>query len=126
MEVHRELGCGFLEPVFQEALERELTRRDIPFEREVKVRIWYKDEEMKTSYRADFIGYGSIIVEAKALDALTSHEEAQLLNYLKATSIQIGLLLNFGAASLEFKRMIRHSAWKKVEPKIISSADGTD
>ncbi len=126
MEVHTEQGCGFLEPVYQESLELAMAERGIPFEREVDVRIWYKDRELKTRYRADFIGYGSIIVEVKALDALTGHEEAQLLNYLKATGMEVGLLLNFGASSLQTKRMIRHSAWRKIEPKIFRSTDCAD
>jgi GxxExxY protein len=106
MEVHRQLGCGFLEAVYQEALEVEFELRGIPFQREVPLLITYKNQPLSCSYRADLICYNDLIVELKAVARLTGIEEAQLLNYLKATDIKRGLLLNFGAQSLEYKRRI--------------------
>jgi len=107
MEVHKQLGCGFLEPVYQEALEIELAERSIPFQPQVKLLIEYKGRVLQSTYRADVICYDEVIVELKALPALTTTEEAQVINYLKASRHQIGLLLNFGCRSLQFKRFIR-------------------
>ncbi len=104
MQVHRELGCGFLEAVYQEALAIESVYRDIPFQREVALPIRYRGQLLQTSYRADFVCYGNVIVELKALAKLSGIEEAQILNYLKATESETGLLLNFGAPSLQYKR----------------------
>ena len=106
MEVHRQLGCGFLEAVYQEAFAIELAARGVPYSREVELPILYKGRRLKTAYRADFLCYESIIVELKALARLSGTEEAQILNYLKASEREIGLLLNFGAPSLEYKRFI--------------------
>jgi GxxExxY protein len=106
MEVHRQLGCGFLEPVYQEALALELGARDVPHRREVDLPIYYKGQKLSTSYRADFLCYDSVIVELKALAKMSGTEEAQILNYLKASGHEVGLLLNFGAPSLEYKRFI--------------------
>ena len=106
MEVHRELGCGFLEAVYQEAYAIELIKRVMPYRREVDLPVFYKGQKLNTSYRADFICYDSIIVELKALSKLGKVEEAQIINYLKATGFTIGVLLNFGAASLEYRRFV--------------------
>jgi GxxExxY protein len=106
MDVHRELGHGFLEAVYQEALAIEFKRRGIPFEREHPVPIFYKGEKLGTPYRADFLCFASVIVELKALSALSGVEEAQVIHYLKATGITRALLLNFGAPSLEYKRLV--------------------
>ncbi|MFN8351733.1 MAG: GxxExxY protein [Flavobacteriales bacterium] len=106
MEVHTELGAGFLENVYQEALAREFTLRGIPFAEQLELRITYKGERLNTFYRADFICYREVVVELKALKALSGVEESILLNYLKATSMARGLLLNFGAPRLEVKRMV--------------------
>ena len=106
MAVHRELGHGFLESVYQAALEREFQLRKIPYQREVEVPVFYKKEPLPVSYRADFICYKSVIVELKALAKLTSTEESQVLNYLKATGVERALLINFGAPSLQHKRLV--------------------
>ena len=106
MEVHRQLGCGFLEAVYQQALAIELEARAIPFRREVELPVHFKGIRLACDYRADFICHDDIIVELKALRALTGIEEAQLINYLKAANMNIGLLLNFGAASLQHKRFV--------------------
>jgi len=108
IEVHRELGPGFLEPVYQEALEIELNEREIPFEAQKPLRIYYKDRLLTKTYLADLLCYGQIIVELKALNRLSGNEEAQILNYLKATGLKIGLLINFGSHDkLEWKRFVR-------------------
>lgn len=106
MEVHRELGSGFLEAVYQEALCIEFNLRKIPFQREIELPISYKEAVLSTSYRADFICYDDIIVELKAISQMSGKEESQILNYLKATRLKIGLLLNFGSNQLEYKRFI--------------------
>lgn len=106
MEVHSELGAGFLESVYQEALAREFAARGVPFAAQVELPIHYKGERLTTFFRADFICYGDVVVELKSLRALSGVEESQLLNYLKATGIERGLLLNFGSPRLEVKRMV--------------------
>jgi GxxExxY protein len=106
MEVHKQLGCGFLEAVYQEAFAIELQTQGVTFSREVELPVFYKEHRLNTYYRADFICFDSIIVELKALNKIGGVEEAQILNYLKATGFEIGLLINFGAPSLEYKRYI--------------------
>jgi len=107
MEVYNSLGPGFLEAVYQEAMEVETASRKIPAVSEQKLYIDYKGALLKKFYEADLICYEKIIVEIKALDKLTSREEAQILNYLKATGMQVGILINFGAHSnLEWKRLV--------------------
>lgn len=106
MEVHTVLGCGFLEAVYQEALRLEFSNRNIPCEAEKLIQINYKGIVLKKYYQADFVCYDKIIVELKALSALSSEHESQLLNYLKATNIQLGLLINFGQKQLSYKRFI--------------------
>ncbi len=106
MEVHRVLGTGLLEAVYQEALAKEFGLRGIPYAREVDLVITYKNEPLACRFRADFICYDDIIVELKALSALGGIEEAQVINYLKATGLQRSLLINFGAPSLEYKRIV--------------------
>jgi len=110
MEVHRLLGNGFLEAVYQEALALELSAREIPFEREVELRINYKGQPLHCLYRADFRCFDHLIVETKAISKLTGMDEAQTINQLKATGFNRGLLINFGAPSLEIKRLIQ-DAW---------------
>jgi GxxExxY protein len=106
MEVHKELGCGFLEAVYQETLEREFTIQRIPFKAQPIIQIRYKEQLLNKTYQPDFISYGEVIVEIKAISSLSGVEEAQLINYLKAAGIKVGLLINFGANSLEYKRLI--------------------
>ncbi len=110
MEVSNVLGSGFLEAVYQEALHIELTARNIPFVAQHAVNISYKGRILRATYIPDFICYDQVIVEIKALKALTSVEEAQLLNYLKATGKPVGVLINFGAPKLEWKRMVMTKA----------------
>jgi len=107
MEVHKELGFGFLEPVYQEALTYEFSKQNIPFEKEKLLKIRYKGKKLEKTYVADFVCYDKIIVELKAVSKLTSEHDAQLLNYLKATGIKLGILVNFGSKSLEYKRLVR-------------------
>lgn len=106
MAVHRELGHGFLESVYQEALEREFQYKNIVYERQKKLPIFYRGVLLKSSFQADFVCYGSVIVELKALQKITDDDEAQLINCLKASNIPKGLLLNFGAKSLQYKRLV--------------------
>ena len=107
MEVHRELGPGFLEAVYQEALAIEFEKQGIPFVREPKLMVSYKGVQLSKYYEADFICYEKIIVETKATKQLTGSDESQVINYLKATGLKLGLLFNFGAESLEYKRLVR-------------------
>jgi GxxExxY protein len=97
IEVHRTLGSGFLEPVYQEALEIESATRKLPFESQKILQIRYEDRLLRKQYLADLVYFRQVIVELKALDRLTGRMEAQLLNYLKATGIKVGLLINFGS-----------------------------
>ena len=106
MEVHTQLGCGFLEAVYQEAMEIELAARGIPFGRQIDPPVRYKGRTLNTFYRADLLCYEAVIVELKALAQLGGVEEAQVINYLKATGLPIGLLLNFGTRSLKYRRFI--------------------
>ena len=106
MEVHCQLGCGFLEAVYQEAFALELKNRAIPFTRELTFPVLYKGCCLSNRYRPDFICFGGVIVEVKALSRLSSIEESQLINYLKVTGYHTGLLLNFGARSLQQRRFV--------------------
>lgn len=105
-EVHRQLGCGFLEKVYCEALALEFDRRKIPYQSEVELPVRYKDITLRTLYKADFICNNNIILEIKAIKRLGDIEKAQILNYLKASELKTGLLLNFGATRLEYKRFV--------------------
>ena len=106
MEVHAELGNGFLENVLDEALARGLTEREVPYSREADLSILYKEQLLPCTYRADFICSDNIVVELKVISSLTSVDEAQLLSYLKVTGIRRGLLINFGPPRLQVKRKV--------------------
>lgn len=106
MEVHRELGCGYLEPAYREALRLELEDRAVPAQVEVPIRIEYKGRPLRTRYRADFVCFRAVLVEVKAQRALTNIDVAQVLNYLKASRMQRALLLNFGGRRLEVERFV--------------------
>jgi GxxExxY protein len=96
-EVYKEMGCGFLEAVYQECLELELRNRNVPFEQQMVLPLSYKENHLKQVYVPDLICYGKIIVELKAVKEIAPEHKAQLLNYLKATDLDLGLLVNFGA-----------------------------
>lgn len=106
MEVHKELGHGFLEAVYHEALATEFQAQGIPFESEKELEVFYKGKKLEKRYNADFICYENIIVEIKAFSALASEHDAQVLNYLKATKFKLGILVNFGEPSLKYKRLV--------------------
>ncbi|MFC1532261.1 GxxExxY protein [Thermodesulfobacteriota bacterium] len=95
-DVYREMGAGFLEAVYQECMERELKAHEIPFETQKELKLIYKGEELKQTYKPDFICYEKIIVELKALKDIANEHRAQIFNYLKATNLRLGLLVNFG------------------------------
>ena len=96
-EVYREMGCGFLEAVYQECLEKELQRRNLPFVAQQELRLTYKGEALEQTYKPDFICYGQVIVELKAVKETAPEHKAQVINYLKSTGLKLGLLVNFGA-----------------------------
>lgn len=107
MEVYNNLGYGFLEPVYQEALEQEFIARGIPYEREKELTIHYKGKPLQQTYRTDFVCYGKIIVELKAVSELNDSHRSQVYNYLHATGFQLGLLLNFGhSKELQRERIV--------------------
>ena len=106
MEVHTELGCGFLESVYRNAMVVELEARRIPFRTEVPFPLKYKGRQLPLNYRADLVCFDSVVVEVKALRAVGPIEHAQAINYLKASNLARGLILNFGAHSLEYRRVV--------------------
>ena len=107
MEVHRHLGSRFLEPVYQAALEREFSAKNVPFVREVELKVLYKGRPLDVKYRADFVCFsGEVLVELKATDRLSDHDDSQVINYLAVSQIGRGLLLNFGSSSLQFRRFV--------------------
>jgi GxxExxY protein len=106
MTVHTALGSGFLEPVYQDALGIEFHHQNIPHTREVTLPIFYRNEPLNAHYKADFICFGTLIVELKAQSRLTSSDDAQVLNYLKASRFHRALLFNFGAPRLEYERLV--------------------
>lgn len=106
-EVHKELGCGFLEAVYQEALAREFILQNIPFKREVDLPIFYKEDLLDKKYLADFLCFDKIVVELKAHESIRPEHKAQVINYLKASHLELGLLVNFGTLSLTYERLVR-------------------
>jgi GxxExxY protein len=111
MTVHRELGCGFLESVYQEAFEKELQLRHIPFEREKEFEIYYKGHKLTKKFVSDFVCYDKIIVELKSVERLNEAHYAQTLNYMKITGYKLGLLVNFAKPKLEYQRIVRQQGW---------------
>ena len=108
MQVYKTLGIGFLEAVYQEALAIEFTKRGIPFEREKELKVFYDGQELHTTYRADFVCYGKVIVELKAVSELDDSHRSQVYNYLKATGYKLGLLYNFGHTDgLQYERKVK-------------------
>ncbi|MDR0247890.1 MAG: GxxExxY protein [Burkholderiales bacterium] len=95
--VYREMGCGFLEVVYQEYLEKELSAREIPFVSQSELLLHYKGESLRQIYKPDFICFDKIILELKAIKEIASEHKAQVINYLKASHMRLGLLVNFGA-----------------------------
>ena len=107
-EVYREMGCGFLEPVFQECLELEFAEQGIPFEPHKSLELTYKGRKLKHTYQPDFVCHGKIIVELKSVSAICDEHRAQVLNYLHASGLELGLLVNFGhCPKLEWERLAR-------------------
>ena len=106
ISVHKELGCGFLEAVYQEALAIEFRNYGIPFNQEMSLDIYFRNIKLNKKYIADFICYDKIILELKAISKITTEHEAQVLNYLKATGLKLGILNNFGQISLTYKRLV--------------------
>lgn len=106
MEVHRELGKGFLESVYQEAIEIELTALQIPFRKEVPLNIKYKNRNLSKYFVADFVCFEKIILELKSIPDLSIEHTSQVFNYLRATDMKLGILINFGAKSLQYKRIV--------------------
>ena len=111
MSVHNELGCGFLEAIYQEALEMEFQLQGIPYEREKELEVRYKGNVIGKKYKADFICYNIIIVELKAVDKILPEFKAQTLNYMKMSNSKLGILANFGQTSLEIQRLVRIQGW---------------
>ena len=105
-EVHRTLGHGFLEGVYQEAFAVELALRGLPINREVMLPVSYKGKVLSCFYKADFICYGEVLVELKAIEALAGPQRAQVINYLKITGLSRALLLNFGSERLQYERIV--------------------
>ena len=106
--VHRELGCGFFEKVYQEALAIVLSEQGIPFEREKHLPVFYHGRQLQCDFVADFVVDDKIILELKAVTEMLPVFEAQLINYLKATDIKVGFLMNFGQKEFYFRRMARY------------------
>ena len=111
MEVHKILGCGFSEPIYQEAFEYELKLRNIPYIREKYYPIKYKKYLLSKNFREDFECYGQILVELKAVEELKNEFFTQSYNYLKASGLELALLINFGKTTLETKRILRKDYW---------------
>jgi len=127
MAVHRELGHGFLEAIYQEALAIEFNLRNIPFVREKKLQVIYKDQILEKCYYADFICYDDIILELKATNSLEPIHEGQLINYLNATNHRVGLLINFGQPSLQQKRVLNKNIRKHDKERLPADySDYTD
>ena len=119
MEIHRELGKGHNEVIYKDAIVVELQRAEIPFNRELKYKVSYKGVILPHHYQADFVVWNKILFEAKAVEMLTDAHVKQVLNYLAASKLELGLLANFGADSLEWKRVVLS---RKTESKPLPKA----
>jgi len=106
MEVHKKLGCGFLESIYSEALELEFKIKEIPYEREKKLSVFYENQPLKKYFIADFVCFNSIIIELKAHKFLSDADHRQTVNNVKATHYKLGLLINFGTPSLTSLRIV--------------------
>lgn len=113
MTVQNELGSGFLEPVYQEALALEFGKRGIYFKREHRLEIFYKEQKLEKIYYADFLCYDKIVVELKVCSGLNDQHLAQALNYLSALKLKLAILINFGTSSLQWKRVVLDTAAKR-------------
>ena len=111
MEVHSIIGCGFTEVIYQEALEEEFKLRNIPYSREKAFTVTYKGKRLSKSFKPDFVCYDKVIVELKTVSEFANEHFSQVLNYLKASGYQLGLLINFGKDSLEYKRILPNPKW---------------
>lgn len=118
IEVHKELGRGYLERVYHLALCRELSDAGVPYESEREIPVWYKGERLPATYRADFLCYGDLLVELKAHAGLGRPDVAQTVNYLKACRLPLGLLLNFGTPTLEIRRIVMPAHLSPGFPKV--------
>ena len=117
LAVYKTMGCGFLEAVYQECLELELSRRGIPFSASHRLPLIYRGTPLIQYYEADVICHGKIILELKAAENLADQHRAQMLNYLKATSMKLGLLLNFGHHPLlQYERLTANDHWQSLDP----------
>jgi GxxExxY protein len=123
MEVHRTLGMGFLEAVYEEALAVEFEIQGIRYERQKVLCVFYKGQKVK-DYVCDFLVEGKVLIELKAIKTMTAIEESQLLNYLKGTGLHLGLLINFGGSSLKYKRFVSVQADFVKQPDVFIN-DGT-
>jgi GxxExxY protein len=106
MAVHNELGCGFLEAVYQDALEIEFKKQGIPYEREKRLDVFYCGEKLDSFYRVDFLCFNEVVVETKAVSKMAGTEESQVINQMKASRLHKALLINFGVPKLDYKRMV--------------------
>lgn len=113
IEVHNTLGCGFTEPVYQDALEKEFTLRNIPYEREKEFHILYKGEPLDKTFRVDFLCYDKIIVELKAVTDFSDVHYTQVYNYLKASNLELGILINFSKTKLIYERIPCSEKWRR-------------
>jgi GxxExxY protein len=123
VEVHKQMGFGFLEEVYLNALCLELIRREIPFRREFAIPVFYKDVKLSCGSRADLLCFGSLLVELKAQSGLSEIDDAQVINYLRATRFERALLLNFGTPKLQIKRLILTSEYRSQPEKAQGSTE---
>ena len=117
MNVHRKLGSGFLESVYQEALEKELKAKGVPFQRQKQLNIYYDGKKLNKYFVADFVCFDQIILEIKAAGLISKNMEQQVINYLRSTNIELGILVNFGEKSLTWKRFVNTHKQRQPNPR---------